>query len=199
MSAMCKAAASQVHVRALPKVIIDCCWLLLAKLCWLYHVNYKNKKILVYIYICYCVSVLLLYWACEFMCVVRDWSVCINLGVCQHVYLSAWVTVCVCVHVYVCVQACACVCICLCVWTCISFANKQLICLLHRMGISENRNCKFCIYEIDYIEHFFWSWGKINLIWKKTEEYAYLKFDNNIKGRRTFYLDIMKRRTAVMF
>ena len=44
MSAMCKAAASQAHVRALPKVIIDCCGLLLAKLCWLYHVNLKYLK-----------------------------------------------------------------------------------------------------------------------------------------------------------
>ena len=40
--------------------------------------------------------------------------------------------------------------------------------LLHRMEISENRNCKFCTDEIDYIEHFFWSCGKINLIWKKS-------------------------------
>ena len=38
--------------------------------------------------------------------------------------------------------------------------------LLHRMGISENRNCKFCTDETDYIEQFFWSCGKINLIWK---------------------------------
>ena len=53
--------------------------------------------------------------------------------------------------------------------------------LLHRMGIFENRNCKFCTDEIDYIEHFFWSCGKINLIWKKVEEYAYLKFDKLIK------------------
>ena len=52
--------------------------------------------------------------------------------------------------------------------------------LLHRMGISENRNCKFCTDEIYYIQHFFWSCGKINLIWKKVEEYAYLKFDNKI-------------------
>ena len=36
------------------------------------------------------------------------------------------------------------------------------------MGISENRNCKFCTDEIDYIEHFFWFCGKINLIWKKS-------------------------------
>ena len=40
--------------------------------------------------------------------------------------------------------------------------------LLHRMGISENRNCKFCTDETDYIEHFFWSCGKINLIWEKS-------------------------------
>ena len=44
------------------------------------------------------------------------------------------------------------------------------------MGISENRNWKFCTDEIDYIEHFFWSYDKINLIWKKVEEYSiYLK------------------------
>ena len=49
------------------------------------------------------------------------------------------------------------------------------------MGISENRNCKFCTDEIDYIEHLFWSCGKINLIWKKVEEYVYLKFDKLIK------------------
>ena len=48
------------------------------------------------------------------------------------------------------------------------------------MGISENRNCQICIYEIDYIEHFFWFCGKINLIWEKIEEYAYLKFDKLI-------------------
>ena len=53
--------------------------------------------------------------------------------------------------------------------------------LLHRLGISENRNCKFCTHEIDYIEHFFWSCAKINLIWKKVEEYAYLKFDKLLK------------------
>ena len=53
--------------------------------------------------------------------------------------------------------------------------------LLNTMGISENRNCKFCTDEIDYSEHFFWSCGKINLIWKKVEEYAYLKFDKLIK------------------
>ena len=53
--------------------------------------------------------------------------------------------------------------------------------LLHRMGISENRNCKFCTDETDYTEHFLWSCGKINLIWKKVEEYAYLKFDKLIK------------------
>ena len=45
------------------------------------------------------------------------------------------------------------------------------------MGISENRNCKFCRDEIDYIEHFFWSCGKINLIRKKVTEYAYFKFN----------------------
>ena len=28
------------------------------------------------------------------------------------------------------------------------------------MGISENRNCKFCTDEIDNIEHLFWSCGK---------------------------------------
>ena len=72
--------------------------------------------------------------------------------------------------------------------------------LLHRMGMSENRNCKFCTDEIDYIEHFFWSCGKINLIWKKVEEYAYLKFDKSIKLElKDYYLDIMKRRTAVTF
>ena len=49
------------------------------------------------------------------------------------------------------------------------------------MGISENRNGKFCTDEIDYIEHFFWFCGKINLIWKKVEEYAYLKYDKLIK------------------
>ena len=48
---------------------------------------------------------------------------------------------------------------------------------LHRMEISENRNCKFCTDEIDYIEHC----GKINLIWKSIEEYAYMKFDKLIK------------------
>ena len=53
--------------------------------------------------------------------------------------------------------------------------------ILHRMGISENRNCKFCTDEIDYIEYFFWSCGKINLTWKKVEEYAYFKFDKLIK------------------
>ena len=49
------------------------------------------------------------------------------------------------------------------------------------MGIPKNRNCKFCTDEIDYIEHFFWSCGKVNLIWKNIEEYAYLKFDKLIK------------------
>ena len=29
--------------------------------------------------------------------------------------------------------------------------------------------CKFCTDEIDYIENFVWSCGKINLIWKKVE------------------------------
>ena len=68
------------------------------------------------------------------------------------------------------------------------------------MGISKNRNCKFCTDEIDYIEHFFWSCGKINLIWKKVEEYAYLKFDKSIKLElKDYYLDIMKWRTAVTF
>ena len=41
------------------------------------------------------------------------------------------------------------------------------------MEIFENRNCKLSTDEIDYIEHFFWLCGKINLIWKKVEEYAY--------------------------
>ena len=31
------------------------------------------------------------------------------------------------------------------------------------MGIFENRNCKFCTDKIDYIEHFFWSCGKIKI------------------------------------
>ena len=54
--------------------------------------------------------------------------------------------------------------------------------LLHRMEISENKNRKFCTDEIDYIEHFFWSCGKINLIWKKVKEYTYnLKFNKLMK------------------
>ena len=32
--------------------------------------------------------------------------------------------------------------------------------LLNKMGISENRNCKFGTDEIDYIEYFFWSCDK---------------------------------------
>ena len=49
------------------------------------------------------------------------------------------------------------------------------------MGIFENRNCKLSTDEIDYIEHFFWLCGKINLIWKKVKEYAYFKFDKSIQ------------------
>ena len=50
--------------------------------------------------------------------------------------------------------------------------------ILHRIGTSENRNCKFCT---DEIEHFFWFCAKINFFWKKVEEYAYLKFDKLIR------------------
>ena len=69
------------------------------------------------------------------------------------------------------------------------------------MGISKNRNCKYCTDGIDYIEHFFWSCCKINLTWKKVEEYAYLKFDKliKLKLKDVFNLDRMKRRTAVTF
>ena len=45
------------------------------------------------------------------------------------------------------------------------------------MGISENRNCKFCADEIDYLEHFFWPCGKLEEKKKSRNTHVYFKFN----------------------
>ena len=53
--------------------------------------------------------------------------------------------------------------------------------MLNKMGISNSKYCDFCVNEIDYIEHFFYTCEKISCIWKCVENKIAAKFNETLK------------------
>ena len=49
------------------------------------------------------------------------------------------------------------------------------------MGITDSNKCSYCLNEIDYIEHFFYTCNKIKKLWDHIECLVQVKFGQVVK------------------